>query len=148
MGSNITEQIKKLRNRANTTDELESIGVRDCDGKITRFPNPSNIKEHQDNDGWLEFDTCQLSGSELNPSTVITRHIRMFRAAIVEYIEITKRKNKGSPVNATYLIRLNGDSGVPTEVALTEFMSRVFDLSKESNCIGHGLSIIRVELGD
>ena len=57
MGSNIMEQVKKLRNGDNTTDKhIESIGVRDCVGKI----------------------------------------------------EITKRKNKGSPVNETYLIELNG----------------------------------------
>ena len=50
-----------------------------------------------------------------------------------------------SPVNAKYTIELNGDSGVPVEVALTEFMSGVFDLAKKSNCIGHGLTITKIE---
>ena len=147
MSSNIMEQVKKLRNWANMTDKyLESIGVRDCAGKLNRFPNPSNIKEHQNNGGWLEFDTSQFSGSDLYPSIVITRHVRMFKAAIVEYSEVNKKDNKkGSYVNAMYLIELSGDSGVPTEVALTEFMSKVFDLAKESKCIGHGLNIIRLE---
>lgn len=53
-----------------------------------------------------------------------------------------------SPVNAKYVIELNGDSSTPTEVALTEFMSGVFRLAKKSNCIGHGLNITRFELED
>ena len=53
-----------------------------------------------------------------------------------------------SYVNAKYTIELNGDSSTPTEVALTEFMSGVFDLAKKSNCIGHGLTITRTELED
>ena len=50
-----------------------------------------------------------------------------------------------SPVNAKYVIELNGDSSTPTEVALTEFMSGVFRLADKSNCIGHGLSITKIE---
>ena len=51
-----------------------------------------------------------------------------------------------SYVNAKYLIELNGDASTPTEVALTEFMSGVFDLADKSKCIGHGLSITKIEL--
>lgn len=44
-----------------------------------------------------------------------------------------------------YIIELDGGSSVPTEVALTEFMSGVFDLAKKSNCINHGLTITKIE---
>ena len=37
------------------------------------------------------------------------------------------------------------DSSTPTEVALTKFMSGVFDLAEKSNCIGHGLTITKLE---
>ena len=53
-----------------------------------------------------------------------------------------------SYINAKYLIELNGDAGVPIEVALSDFMAGVFKLADESKCIGHGLSITRIEIDD
>ena len=50
-----------------------------------------------------------------------------------------------SKLHDKYLIELDGGSSVPTEVALTEFMSGVFDLAKKSNCIGYGLTITKIE---
>jgi len=44
-----------------------------------------------------------------------------------------------------YIIELDCSLSVPTEVALTHFMTKVFDLAKESNCIGHGLEITKIE---
>ena len=50
-----------------------------------------------------------------------------------------------SYVNAKYIIELNGDASTPTEVALTTFMTGVFNLADNSNCIGHGLTITKIE---
>lgn len=39
------------------------------------------------------------------------------------------------------------DNGVVIlEIALQDFMGKVFDAAKESNCVGHGLNIIKVDV--
>ena len=43
-----------------------------------------------------------------------------------------------------YIIDMDDSNSVVTEIALTEFMSKVFDLSNASNCLGHGLEITKV----
>ena len=74
-------------------------------------------------------------------------YIRINHPSIME--EYNRYQDRHNPPKVgEEIITLRGGFGGPAEVALTEFMSRVFDLSKESNCIGHGLSIIRVEPGD
>ena len=43
-----------------------------------------------------------------------------------------------------YIIDMDDSNSVVTEIALTEFMSKVFDLSNASNCLGNGLEITKV----
>ena len=45
-----------------------------------------------------------------------------------------------------YIIEINDHGSVPIEVALQEFMGKVFDASEKSNCLGHGLEITKVEV--
>ena len=45
-----------------------------------------------------------------------------------------------------YVIDMDDHGAVPLEVALQEFMGKVFDAAEESNCTGHGLEITRVEV--
>ena len=45
-----------------------------------------------------------------------------------------------------YVIDIDKRVSIPVEVALTEFMSGVFDLAEKSKCIGNGLEIRRVEI--
>lgn len=53
-----------------------------------------------------------------------------------------------SPVNAKYVIELDGDSSTPTEIALTKFMTGVLDLAKDSKCLNHGLNITKIEVSN
>lgn len=43
-----------------------------------------------------------------------------------------------------YIIDMDDSSSVIIEIALTEFMSKLFDISNASNCLGHGLEITKV----
>ena len=45
-----------------------------------------------------------------------------------------------------YVIDMDDNGAVPLEVALQTFMGKVFDAATESNCIGHGLNITKVEV--
>jgi len=47
-----------------------------------------------------------------------------------------------------YIIEMDSTPSVITEIALTEFMSGVFDLAKKSKCIGHGLNITKIEVSN
>ena len=40
---------------------------------------------------------------------------------------------------------MDDKDSVPLEIQFTEFMGKVFDASKESNLVGYGLEITRVE---
>ena len=66
----------------------------DCTKKLTNYKHPSNIKEHFENDGWLEFDTvCDCTDMAPN-TTITTRHIKKYMATIVGYSEIISDVNK------------------------------------------------------
>lgn len=43
-----------------------------------------------------------------------------------------------------YIIDMEDHNSVIIEIALTEFMGKVFDASAVSNCLGHGLEITKV----
>ena len=86
MSKTVADVVKEYSNRMNP--KFESIGVRDCTGRFGRHSSPSNIKEHFENDGWLEFDTVCDCTDTWPDSTITTRHIRAHLATIVEYVEI------------------------------------------------------------
>ena len=86
MSKTIADVMKEYSNRMNP--KFESIGVRDCNGRFERHSSPSNIKEHFENDGWLEFDTVCDCTDICPDSTITTRHIKAHLATIVEYVEI------------------------------------------------------------
>lgn len=44
-----------------------------------------------------------------------------------------------------YLIELDVDSIPIVEQSLREFMGKVFQASKDSNCLGHGLEITKLD---
>ena len=88
----IAQVVEEYRNRQNP--QYEYIGVLDCNGRFERHSVPSNIKEHFENDGWLEFDTvCDCTDTCPN-STITTRHVRKSMATIVEYTEIISEVKK------------------------------------------------------
>ena len=74
----------------NETSEkvYEWIEVLDCAGCIAKFANPSNIIEHTENGGWLEFDTTTYVSKHILKLTTKTRHKRLHMATIVGYTEI------------------------------------------------------------
>lgn len=43
-----------------------------------------------------------------------------------------------------YIIDMDDNNSVIIEIALIEFMGKVFDLSNASNCLNHGLEITKV----
>ena len=43
-----------------------------------------------------------------------------------------------------YIIDMDDNNSVIIEIALTEFMGKVFDASSASNCLGRGLEITKV----
>ncbi|NOR85112.1 hypothetical protein GQ473_03265 [archaeon] len=45
-----------------------------------------------------------------------------------------------------YIIDMDNSNSVIIEIALTEFMGKVFDAAKESKCVGYGLNITKVEV--
>ena len=86
MSKTRSDVLKEYNNTKNP--KFESIVVMDCNGRFERHSAPSNIKEHFENDGWLEFDTVCNCTATCPESTITTRHIKMLHGTIVEYIEI------------------------------------------------------------
>ena len=96
MSKTIAEVVEEYNNRKNP--KYEYIGVSDCNGRFERHGAPSNIKEHFENDGWLEFDTvCDCTDTCPN-STITTRHIKKHLASIVEFTEITNERKRGEQI--------------------------------------------------
>lgn len=45
-----------------------------------------------------------------------------------------------------YIIDMDDDNSVIIDIALTEFMGKVFDAAEKSRCVGLGLDITKVEV--
>ena len=86
MNKTISQVVEEYRNRQ--TPQFERIGVLHPTGMFERYSDPSNIKEHFENNGWLEFDTvCDCTATCPN-STITTSHVKLYMGTIVEYREI------------------------------------------------------------
>ena len=71
--------------------KLEFIEVMDCAGGLASYENPTNMIEHMDNDGWLEFDTVNDMSKYIGGATITTRHKRLHMATIVGYTYIMSK---------------------------------------------------------
>ena len=86
MSKTRSDVLKEYNNTKNP--KFESIVVMDCNGRFERHSSPSNIKEHFENDGWLEFDTVCDCTQNRPYSTITTMHIKSHLATIIEFVEI------------------------------------------------------------
>ena len=73
---------------------LEFIAVVDCTGELIQYENPTNIVEHMDNDGWLEFDTRNDMSQYIENATITIRHHKLYMATIVGYTYVVSKVRK------------------------------------------------------
>ena len=69
----IAEVVREYNNRKNA--QYARIGVTNSVGVYRIFVNPSNIKEHFENDGILEFDATD---------NISTEHVEIVRGVIMD----------------------------------------------------------------
>ena len=74
MSKTVAQVVKEYQNR-HSKPKYARIGVLNAANKYFIFPNPTNIKEHFENNGLLEFDSI---------SDTQTEHIEMHRGIVID----------------------------------------------------------------